>query len=265
MSKDNIFEAPTAQIFEDVDGEDKKIKEVDRVAELEAALKELRDKQEDEKADAALYTTPQWQSQVTDKGFQEVDPNTIQLPDPALDPDGYADAVARRTELRLENKARKENSDRQRNDDIKAKTDDLWADFDAQYGEYSEDRDRIDYIATKVVNAAVKKGIDVQRYMFGVGRPRFMKDVVKQYDKIFGAPEPDEEDNQPRRSVKDRDVSRRNARSRRDNSDNDDGRSAGVFGGGEGSGKPNRGNLDVETGPSMIDDIHAIQKKSGFW
>lgn len=268
---DSIFTSPTAQLFEDVDGEDNKQKESDRVAELEQALKDLRAQREEERSDALLSQPSTWQSQVNDTGYVEVKPETIALPDPALDPDGYDAALARRNEIRDTNRRNKEDFQRRRNDDIDTKTTELWADFGDEYPDYAADKERIDYIATQVVKAAVKKNLDVQRYMFGAGRSRFMKDVTKKYDKVFGEPEVDEandddfENAPPRRSSKSRDLSSRNSRSRRRSEDDDEGRSVGVFGGNESGGRTSRRNVDAEDGPSMLDDIHAMQRKTGFW
>lgn len=266
---DTLFQPPTAQLFEDVDGEDNKQKENDRVAELEQALKDLRTKQEEERSDALLSQPTQWQSQVNQQAqYTEVKPESIELPDPALDPNGYDAALARRNEIRATNQRNRDDATRKRDDDIKAKTDDLWADFGDEYAEYiegPEGKERIDYIATKVVQEAVRKNLDVQRYMFGSGRTRFMKDVVKKYNKVFGEPEAeDDEDTSDRRSYKARDLPRRRPVTR-DRQEDDEGRSVGVFGGNEGGRPSHKRNVDIEEGPSMIDDLQTLQRKTGFF
>lgn len=258
---ESLFSAPIAQVFDDVDKEDtpqKAATETDRIAELERMLSDLRERQDEARNDALLSTpiNNQWQSQVTD--HVEVKPESIQLPDPALDPDGYSDAVNKRAQLTYENNRRRDEAQRKRDEDINSKVSDLWSDFGVEYSDYANDKERIDYIATQVVKDATKKGLDVQRYMFGTGRSRFMKDVVRKYDKVFGAPETDDDENT------NYDHSRKSSRVKRKN-DDDDGRSTSVFGGNEGGGRAPRRNVDVEDGPSMIDDIHAMQRKTGFW
>lgn len=264
---ENDFSAPTAQIFEDVDGENNKQVEKDRVAELEDALKELRAQREEERSDA-LLSQPHtgWQSQVTETPV-EVNPNTIQLPDPALDPDGYANAVQRRAELAVDNKRNRETRQRKFEEDIDTKVSDLWADFGVEYPDIADKRDRVDFVATKIVKKATAKGLDINRYMFGAGRTRFMQDVALEYTNIFGEPEPDEDDYEDnsrsyRSSAR---TTRRPRSSNRNRQEDDEGRSAGIFGGNESSGRGSRREVDQETGPSMIDDLQVIQKKSGFF
>lgn len=263
---ENDYSTPMAQVFEDVDGEDNKTNEADRVAELEAALKELREKSDREREEA-LYTQPsQWQSQVTEQQPTYIDPKTITLPDPALDPDGYANAVQRRAELTMENAQHKNERAKKFENDIDDKTKALWEDFEYEYPDYAGDREKIDFVATSVVKAAVKKNIDINRYMFGAGRSRFMKDVAKKYETVFGEPEAEDDYEDTRRSNRtEARTARRTNTSTRSRSEDDEGRSAGVFGGNEGSGRTNRRNVDADTGPSMIDDLQGIQKKSGFF
>lgn len=260
------FQNPVAQMFEDVDSEDVKKVDDNRIEELENALRELREKHEDERSDFQLtQPAPQWQSQVTQD--VEINPDTIKLPDPALDPDGYASAVQKRVELVAENARKRRERDERFAKDIDDKTNELWADFGEEFPEYT-DREKIDYAATKVVQAAVKKGLDINRYMFGPGRSRFMKDVAKKFDSVFGEPEADDEDdfeNTRRTFGSKARATSRNRTAARLRLEDDEGRSAGVFGGNESGGRPNARTLDVEEGPSMVDDIHAMQKKTGFW
>lgn len=261
------FSNPTAQVFEDVDGEDKKQVNDDRVAELEKALRELQERQAEERSDIQLSQPTNWQSQVTDKGYTEVNPNTITLPDPALDPDGYANAVQRRAELSVENRERKAAAERRFENDLDTKTADLWDDFGAAYPDISDDRERVDFVATKVVKAAVKKGLDINRYMFGSGRNRFMKDVAKEYTNIFGEPEIDNdedyEDN-PRSRRRQAGSSSRNRNANRSRSSDDEGRSAGIFGGDESGGRANRREVE-DTTSTMLEDLQKEQRKSGFF
>lgn len=264
---ENIFDPPTAQLFEDVDGEDNAKVSDDRVAELEKALKELQEKNAEERSDALLSQPSHnnWQSQVTQD--VETKPESIPLPDPALDPDGFSNATTRRAEIAYENLRRRDAAQNKMAKDIDEKVADLWADFGDAYPEMSEDKDRIDYVATQVVKEATRKGLDINRYMFGTGRERFMKDVVKKYTKVFGDPETDEDDydDNPRSRRSASSVPSRRRSANRNRAEEDDGRSSGIFGGDESGGRPNRRQTDDETGPSMIDDIHAMQRRTGFF
>lgn len=258
------FSNPIAQIFDDVDNEDNRVKETDKVAELEAALKELRAQREEERSNALLSAPSTWQSQVTDP--VEVNPNTIQLPDPALDPDGYANAVQRRAELAVDNRRNREDRQRKFEDDIDTKVSDLWADFGQEYPDIAKRRVRVDFIATQVVKKATAKGLDINRYMFGAGRDRFMRDVASEYENEFGEePAEDNFEDNSRSSNSEARASRRARTATRNRSEDDEGRSAGVFGGNESGGRPARREVNEENAPSMVDDLQKLQKQSGFF
>src|SRR6266403_3763580 len=100
-----LFSQPTAEIF-DADPAEAPVAD-DR---YDALAKQLADLQtrltESERANMALITQPQWRSQVTDT-FVEVKPETVALPDPALDPEGYDKAVGQRNQIRAENDRRR--------------------------------------------------------------------------------------------------------------------------------------------------------------
>jgi len=267
-SDDGLFsEQPMAQVFEDVDNEDSPKKEADRVAELEQALRDLQQRQADDRElDALRGSGPTFQSQVT-PSFTPVDPNTIELPDPALDPVGYDTAVGRRTEIRMDNKAKKDEFERKQADDIKKKVDGLWTNFGDQYPEYTDSQERIEFAANAVIKAAVEKGIDAQKYMF-VSQNRFLKDVAKKYDEIFGVPEAleDEEDDIAPRGRQARGTATRNSR-RRDRQEDDDvvSRTGGIFGGDAGSGRQSKRKTDDEAPADMVEEIQKIQRSSGFF
>lgn len=257
---------PMAQVFEDVDNEDK-TNEVDEVAELKAQLAELQSKVNERDADIPYLQAPSYQSQTVQSPV-DVDPNTVQLPDPVQYPDEYAAAVEKRIEIRHQNKSRREDFDAKNKNDLQSKLGELWADFGEAYPEMVENKDRIDYIAQKLAVDAAKRGLDPQKYMFGT-RNRFMKDVAKLYVSTFGDPAVDEEDDDdlpPPRSRKAHSTPRRRA-ANRNREEEDDGRSSGIFGGNESGSRPSRRGVDADehNTPSMLDDIHTMQKKSGFF
>lgn len=268
QSDDQIFETPIAQIFNDVDNEDHPEEKQDD--KYDALAKQMADLQsrlsEAERTNMALLQSPnQWKSQVDQ--VVEVKPESIPLPDPALDPEGFDRASGQRTELRLANAERRRQAELNQRQETSEKVNELWSDFAEAYPDISENKKRVDFVATSVVQAAQKRGIDVQRYMF-VNRDRFMSDVVKEYENIFGkadASDDDYQDDPPARRSSSRAAPRNQSR-RRDRAEEDDNRTGGIFGGNESGNRTssNRSRED-ETGGSMIDDIQAIQKKTGFF
>lgn len=263
------FDEPIAQVFEDLDNEssigDKK-PEDDRYEKLANQLAELQTRlSESEKTNMALLTSPQRYSQVNDAPI-EVKPESVALPDPALDPEGYDKAKAERDNIRYENRRRQEDFKTRQERSNQNKIDGLWDDFADRFPDI-DDKERIDFVATKVAQDALKRGLDVERYMF-VTRDKFMNDVAKKYEDVFGLPEVDDENNEEDTRRSSRAASRPRGRPRANNRNRQEdeyvGRTAGVFGGNESGGRPSRGG-EEDTGPSMIDDIQAIQRKTGFF
>lgn len=265
---DNMFGPPVAEVFEDNDhnedgdgGGDKNDALAKQLADLQNQMAELQ------RANMALLATPQ--SFNNADTFTPADPNKITLPDPALDPDGFDKAVAERNQVRYDNTRRKEETERRRNADVEEKVEDLWNSFGEKYPDMAEDKDKIDFVSTKLAKQAAKRGIDVQRYMF-VTRDKFLDDVADEYVKVFGEPESNDEENfepapRSRRAAADPSP-RRRSNNRNRSEDEHVGRTAGVFGGTESGGRPSRGrDADEDNGPSMIDDIQALQRKTGFF
>lgn len=265
---ESMFEPPVAEVFADHDGEGNAPQE-DRYDTLAKQLADLQTRlSESEKTNMALLSTPQWRSQVTDQAPQDVKPESVALPDPALDPDGYDAALARRNQIRDENARRRQEFDNQRQSSLKEKVDDLWNAFTDQYPDMSEDKEKIDFVASQVAKEAQRRGVDVERYMF-VTRDKYLSDVADKYVKVFGDPADNEGDDDfedtPRSRRASTSSAPRTRSNRRDRSEDDNvGRTGGIFGGAESGGRPSRGR-DEESGPSMIDDIQALQRKTGFF
>jgi hypothetical protein len=271
---DNMFSAPTAQLFDDVDNEEGKNEVVDdkydalakQIAELQRANDEIQ------RANMALLNNPNFGRE---QEFQPQldDPDKIELPDPALDPDGFSKANLRRIEVVNANQRKLRDAEDRKNKTVQEKADALEKAFAEKYPELAQDKERLDYISIKVAQDAQKRGLDVQRYMF-LTQDKFLDDVAKRYVKVFGEPEPLEDDDldfdyEENRSSNLRAAPRTRGRprARSRNRSEDDGmvsRTAGIFGGNESGGRPGRGR-DDDKGPDMIDDIHAIQRKTGFF
>lgn len=267
---EQMFADPIAQVFEDVDNEfNGKGADDQKDDKYEALAKQLADLQtqmaETQRANMALMQQPQgWgQSQVTEP--QYVDPNSIKLPDPAVDYEGYEQALTQRIELRNANAQKKAEFNSQRERKQNDQVEDLYSAFTDKYPDYSEDRERLDFISLKLAKQAQKRGVDVSRYMF-VTQDKFMSDVVNEYNKIFGEPETDDnDDDQDNRRATSRAAPRTRARNRNRQEEGDVGRTSGVFGGAESGGRPSRSRNNEEDGASMIDDLQAIQRRTGFY
>lgn len=267
-----MFETPTAEIFRDVDNEEGKNEIVDD--KYDTLAKQLADLQtrlsESEKANMALLVQPQWRSQTTET-YTEVKPETVALPDPALDPDGYDRATGERNRIRWENQQRKADFDNRQRQSVQEKVDNLWEAFGDKYPDMVKDKERVEFVSTQVAKDAQRRGIDVERYMF-LTQDKFLDDVARKFVSVFGEPEGEDdrddfEDNQSGRRTPASSTSRRRASNRRREEDDDMvSRTGGIFGGNESGGRPSRGrDADEEQGPSMIDDIQALQRKTGFF
>jgi hypothetical protein len=265
-----LFDTPIAETFEDNDVRDIKTEEKDD--KYEALAKQLANLQsemaETQRANMALLSQNTGRSQV--ETFTEVKPESVALPDPALDPDGYDRALAQRQNIRAENQRRQNDIQARRQQEASDKVADLWENFQEKYPNIADDQDRIDFIASSLAKQAQRRGLDLERYMF-VTADKFMDDVANKYYEVFGEPEGDNEndlEDAPRqRRSSSRDDTRRPSR-RRDRQENEPvGRTSGVFGGNESGGRPGgRGREDDdERGPDMIDDIQQLQLKTGFF
>lgn len=105
----------------------------------------------------------------------------------------------------------------------------------------------MEFVVDKITKKASRRGVDVNRYMFGAG-DQFFDDIVKTYDETFGAIKADGKSEEP---------------APKGGEEEDENRTGGIFGGVETGGRPT-GGADEKPG-DMIEDLHALQKKSGFW
>ena len=171
------------------------------------------------------------------------------LPDPISEPDKYAAEISKRTiaVVRAEDAQRAEAQTEARSAaaSLDGQVAGLWDEFQEKYPELSEDEDRVAFVAERVATTARKKGMDVDRYMFGPGRDMYLRDVAKTFTKIFpveltsGDGEEEGEEEDPRS------------------------RTEGIFGGETSGGKPAKG-TDEQPG-DMIKDLRDIQRKTGLF
>lgn len=177
------------------------------------------------------------------------------LPDPIDDAKGYAAELASR---QAKYQGELQNFYTQKQNNTAAQTDNagaLWDDFKEQFGDYAEDMEGVEFATLKARNAAQRRGLDLNKYMYQ-NSDRFFRDVIKHYDARFGKPGEEEDDVDvapaPRRKAK-----------RMSDQDEDDGRTSGVFGGLDASG----GNRVPKAPPvgDMIKDLQDVQRKTGYY
>lgn len=267
IEHDEPLEAPFAQTFADdpPDPTTVKAKEAeDRYKLLEDELARLHEQLETRESRDLTMITQQTQVE------QFVPEQLLVIPNVNEDLDGYIEAKAQNVLINDRNKRGREAFQSKTSKTLDEKVSELWADFDQDFPDYAGNRARVEFAAETVLKRAVKRGMDPNRYMF-VARDRFLGDVAKEYDNIFGAPEIEEEEIEEaprsRRGRPARAVARNNTRRRprEETDDGDIGRTAGLFGGNDSGGpRPAQREISGDAAGSMLDDIYTMQRKNGF-
>lgn len=236
--KDDIFkDFALPQEWAGTDEEDQPDEKPDPVKALEEQLAELQRKVGEEDL---RRTAPAQQQQAPQR--PPMFPDLSNLPDPMEDAEGYAREVAARTVIHQEQKKRYEDYQRSVKDETDRRTEALWTDFATQFPEYAqrpEDRDLVEFTARKLAQEAAARGIDVERYAF-VHSDRFVADVGARMKKMF----PKGEQTREKPEAADR--------------------TTGIFGGMESGGTP-AGARGGDKAPDMIDELQAIQQRTGFF
>lgn len=186
--------------------------------------------------------------------------NLDNLPDPVSDPKAYTKQMAARQAAY----SRQLNDYYQEQNNVKAKTQgtyqQLWTDFASQYGEYADDQEGVEFATNKVRNTLIKRGVDVDKYMFS-NPEKFFKEITKTYDARFGQPGEDDE------PVREEPVQRRRQPAQRQAVDRDGDelpiRTGGIFGGIDG-GSGGRAPAQPQAG-DMLKDLRDIQIKTGYY
>ena len=114
-------------------------------------------------------------------------PKPEALPDLLEDPEAYAKALERQITTQVEGRMAATQIKAATEQQANAKYTDLWDDFKSTHKDYSEDFKRVQYAANQVASDLKKKGLDVEKYMFTY-RDKFMEDVTREMDSIFGKP-----------------------------------------------------------------------------
>lgn len=198
-----------------------------------------------ESVSRAAMAGPPRQEQPIDLGPAPGEVNLQGLPSPITEPERYGQELAKRVQAHTNAVAsynqRRADAERSSAQSHEQQINALWEDFSLQHPELAEYEDRVGFVAQKVVQAAQRRGIEPGRYMFQ-HQDIFFRDIIREYEKVFGATEEEEEGPEPQGAPADR--------------------TAGIFGGGPSGARP--GPKGPPAG-DMIDDIRAIQRKSGFF
>lgn len=171
--------------------------------------------------------------------FTPAPPAEEPLPDPIQDPKGYERGLTERIERRMKAAEEAQHAQARSQAQSSQRFDALFDDFREAHPELAEHEDRVEFVTTRVVQAAKQRGWDLDQYMFGQTR-RFFSDVAREYEKTFGRAEEDENDDP-----------------------NQDTGRAGVFGGAVGGPKTTPAAKDQPG--DMVKELQEIQRKMGLF
>lgn len=237
--EDTVNAAPTEKAEPELTPTEKRL-----IGEVEALSRRLEEVQLSNMA--LTQATPVKTAELTPPG--EIDLSN--LPDPILDRDGYGKALSARVVEHQQKIANYQEQQRQQKvtqeNSYNSKVQGVWEDFAIAYPDIAENQDQVEYAARKAMERAMRKGIDPQRYMFG-NSPIFIRDVAREYESIFGKVGEGDETVVEELGGPD-----------------DDGRTAGIFGGTQSGFSPSKGRTKEQPG-DMIKELQARQRKSGFF
>lgn len=225
---------------------------------FEARMKALEDTLKDkDRTIAALLTNPATVVDTSALGRDDPAPGVDLkgLPDPVIDPEGHEKALSERISKAISDNIahdrRARDAENRASSTQASRTENLWERFGDKYEDLAEDPDIVELAATKAAKAAEAKGMDLQRYIFGAG-DTFLDDVATRVRGLRSKMGLDADDEPGGVGGA---------------SDEDEGeeevRTQGIFGGVESGGKPAPG--AKPPGGTMIDDLQAIQRRTGFF
>ncbi len=174
-----------------------------------------------------------------------VEPVQADLPDPVSDPAAYNAEINRRMDARIDSVVASVTQQFETKQQGTSRVDALWDEFAESHSEYAENQDRVEFAATKVVQRAQKKGVNLDTYMFTTS-DQFFSDVTKEMDKTFPKADPKPAEGDPKPPE-----------------DGEELRTGGIFGGAESGSKPAASEKD--TGGDLLTDLQDLQKASGFF
>lgn len=167
------------------------------------------------------------------------------LPDAVEDPEGYQKEVAKR--VSEHNVAYQDYVD-QRNKASAAteqRGEQLWNTFRTKYPEISENQKRVEFATNEVLEGAMSRGVDINKYVYGT-QDAFFKDVADKYGEIFGAEDKSGDDDG------------------KDGKDDEPTRTGGLPGGQESGGKSSAGGSSDDEAGDMMNEVRELQVKDGI-
>lgn len=175
------------------------------------------------------------------------------LPDPLDDQKGYQDGISKRVADHnaafMDYTEQKQAYDRNQ----ESRGERLWANFNRKHEEFAENQALVEFASTQVVNEAIAKGLDVNKYVFGT-EDLFFSDVIAKMKEVA-----------PGIAAQSGDEGAEASGDTKDDSTDDAIRTGGLPGGHESGG---RGSADPDTKTEkgdMIEELHEIQRKEGFF
>lgn len=230
------------------------------IEELQAKLTEVNARLDQQERDRAMSDSRSDPRPVQQDIGQAPALNLDGLPDPVTDVKAFAAEMYKRTETHRQAMQAWETKRQQA---IAPPTygdpEALWEDFTSANPTYAEDESGIRFATSEVAARLAKRRVDVAKYMY-TKSDLFFQDVIKEYDKRFGAPETNEEDVDQQHD--ERAVQERRVQHTRHDDDGDDGRTAGILSGSENAVRPG------PKGPppgDLIKDLQDIQRRSGYF
>lgn len=160
------------------------------------------------------------------------------LPDPMDDRTQWEGAAAQRINQYLNQRLELERQAAQAQPEANP-ADHLWNEFKAAHPDIAADEEKVGVAVHFAKEKAKRRGLDVDRYMAGAS-DMFFEDVVAEHERLFGKAKPVQQ--------KAEDV---------------DNRTAGLFGGMEGMGKPTQAKSTEPLG-SLSGDILKMQRSAGL-
>lgn len=187
------------------------------------------------------------------------------LPDPMAKPEEYNAELARRVDAFVKLREHASNHARTTEQATTRTAEQLWTEFSAKHPEWASHKELVGVMAEKAARKAQAQGLDTQAYM-NSGATLFFKDIINElnasgYSRLVEPAEDDEEefDTTPERTAPERKQARPATPF---DDDDEDGRTAGIFGGQEGGNRPTPGKPKAG---DMLEDLRSIQARTGFF
>lgn len=182
------------------------------------------------------------------------------LPDPVTDAQAYHRELSKRIAASIRAQTERDNEERRAMEAAEAtrnaRTDALWEEFAQGHPELAEQKDLVSVCAAQVVQKAINRGMDPDKYMFGASE-QFFADVEGEVEKRFGKALKAMKAEKGKKGEEDEQDDGTPAHIREAN------RALGIQGGVSSGGQPGRGR--EEPRGDLVEDLHKVQRKLGLY